>query len=274
MRLYYDEGDEKDQRPSARQRLTWLEDSGALALNHAGDYDEGFVFSLECTDMGYRRVISGRPELDDQAGDRNMLIRWDWVLEHCQRRALAVPCPRWQSLTSSEVRDALADSAWRPSFQGPWQLRSPACFAPLQGPFQNPDELKQALTAWRWLRDGELEWPLMILAALPKESLRLRVWLISGQATAWSLEHPLQPSQRPSRQELKLLAQVSERLCEFYSSKLVVFDFLRLSSGWVFCDAGPGSAALSCRAQVYRAVLSKLAGRMLVSPQGLGGGLL
>lgn len=237
MKLFFDE---RDDHGRGAERISWLEDVGARPLIEADDHERGFIFSLTPELDAYRRAIAGRPDLDDQAGERAPIDRFDRLLETLKSRGLQPPSPR----------------LWRPE-DGP-KLPFPLELRPRAGLRERPARaVADAAALDRAL--AELGEEGLLAAPLPRRPGRLRLWVADGRPCVWSRE---QDGEGPvEAAALAALARASASYAAPFGSRLIAFDFARQGAGWILEDAGPGSRALTRSEVAFKAAAEALLGR-------------
>jgi hypothetical protein len=110
-----------------------------------------------------------------------------------------------------------------------------------------------------------------------KAPQEVRVWLVDQVPAAWSF-HYLQavPNPKgfpPSKDDLRLLAQMAEKIATPFSSRLIAADFVRDRKGqWHFLEAGPGAVAGTAHQSVFEHVANRLTSKMdFVESDAVGG---
>ena len=107
----------------------------------------------------------------------------------------------------------------------------------------------------------------------------VRTWIVDGQPFAWSFHHLHAVREPkgfpPSQLDLRQIATYCELIGKAFRSRLVVADFVRLTSGdWRFLEAGPGSCAGTAHEAVFKAVAQRLLGsKVMPAADAVGGPL-
>ncbi len=263
--LFYDLRDRVAARAGDR-RLKWLYELGAKPLQEAESGAAGFLFAGARDMTDYRALVAPHPKIQDRPEDREPLLELDKVLDAMERARVSVATPRtWRLPLDFRIPPDLKYPLFVRTARSSWKLGGQI------SKVRNEQELIAEMEALR----RAIQWDAVILARewvdlapagagvygkIPRE---VRVWIVDGRPYAWSF-HYLQaiaaPSGfPPSQPDLKDLRAKAETVGRAFRSRCVVADFAWLrKGGWIFIEAGPGSAAGTAHQDVFMAVVRKL----------------
>jgi hypothetical protein len=280
MDLFYDERDDAAHEARGSQILYWLDDLGAKPLREAKPSDLGFVFAGARSIEDYRQLLDRHPLLRDRPEERGPLLRLDSVLGTLAAAGVDVPTPETWLLP--------LDAALPEGLRYPLFVRTAHSSLKLGGRISrvsNSAELEAEAVELR----RALGWDALILARrwhelaeagrgvygpVPQE---IRVWIVDGRPFAWSF-HYLNviagpKGFPPAAEDLRVLSELGQRVGAAFRSRCVVADFAREVRGsWLFVEAGPGSCAGTAHEAVFKAVASRLRGKVHPAQfDGVGG---
>jgi hypothetical protein len=279
MKLFYDVRDREAARVGDR-RLKWLYELGARPISDASPVDAGFVFAGARDLDDYRRLVAPFPKMRDRPEDRGPLLELDKVLDALQQAGIDIPTPRtWRLALDARIPSDLKYPLFVRTARSSWKLGGQI------SKVRNERELIAEMEALR----RAIQWDAVILARewvdlmpagagvygkIPQE---IRVWIVDGNPFAWSF-HYLQvlrdPSGfPPSKADLRMLQDLAAQVGKAFRSRCVVADFAKLrKGGWIFIEAGPGSAAGTAHGAVFTGVARTLAGeRVMIQADHVGG---
>jgi hypothetical protein len=263
--LFYDVRDREAARVGDR-RLKWLYELGAKPLSDAKPTDDGFVFAGARGIEDYRTLLAPFPRMRDRPEERAKLLDLNKVLDALEDAKVRVPTPRtWRLSLDSRIPADLKYPLFVRTGRSSWKLGGQI------SKVRNEPELIAEMEALR----RAIQWDAIILARewvdlapagagaygnIPQE---VRVWIVDGKPFAWSF-HYLQvvadPSGfPPSEDDLDKLRELAGGIGKAFKSRCVMADFAKLKKGgWIFIEAGPGSAAGTAHEGVFRSVAQKL----------------
>lgn len=265
--LFYDERDRAAARHGDR-RLAWLFELGARTIAEAPPNSEGFLFAGARSIADYQALVSRHPLMRDKAEERLPLLTLDGVLDALAAARIDLPAPKtWRFGIDDPVPPDITFPLFVRTASTSWKRGGTV------SKVRNAAELAAEAEALR----HAIQWDALILArewldlapagagVYGKIPVEVRVWIVDGAPFAWSFHHlavVAAPSGfPPTSRDLVTLADLGRRVGRAFRSRLVCADFAKQKrGGWIFIEAGPGSAAGTAHEAVFKAVASRLTG--------------
>lgn len=263
MELFYDPRD----RVAARhgdQRLRWLYELKARPLEEAHAEEEGFLFTGARRIEDYRELVRRLPRLRDRPDEREPLLELDQVLDRLRERRVEIPTPKtWKIALDQPIPRDLPFPLFVRTTRSSWKLGG--TISKVRDRAELEAEMQELRRAIQW--DAPIlarEWVDLtpagsgVYGRVPQE---VRCWIVDGEPFAWSF-HYLQLIAAPAGfppKDLGTLRTLASRLAGAFHSRCVAADFAkRRGGGWIFIEAGPGSAAGTAHEGVFKAVARRL----------------
>ena len=269
MDLFYDRRDEAVMDRFNDNRLYWLDDLGAKPLDEAGPDPEGFLFAAARPLTDYEELVAPYPRIRDRPEERGVLLGLDSVLQRLEHRHVQVPAPRtWRLPLDSPMPPDLPFPLFVRTAQTSWKLGGR--LGRVENHAELADEMNELRRAVGW--DATIlarEWidfaeaGRQMYGPVPQE---VRVWIVDQRPVVWSFHYqavvPQPRGMPPPKAELSQVAAYAREVGTVFSSRLVVADFGKMTSGqWCFIEAGPGSCAGTANESAFKAVAQALLGR-------------
>ncbi len=266
--LFYDPRDQAFLERRRSRRLYWLDDLGARPIDEARPDEPGFLFSCASTIEDYAHLVDPLPLIRDRPPERATLLDLDRILDRLDAAGVRVPAPRtWRIPLDQPIPEDVAYPVFVRTTRRSWKLGGRISRATTARALAEEAALLRRAHGWdatilarEWLELAEAgQSP---YGPIPQE---IRTWIVDGRPRAWSFHHlhtVARPSGfPPSDEDLADISATAAAIGRCFDSRLVAADFVRLAAGgWVFLEAGPGSAAGTAHEGVFKYVSRVLMG--------------
>jgi hypothetical protein len=280
MNLLYVPSDQKYLDKRGMRTLFWLDDLGAIPLPEHPETEEGFLFSYARHINDYRQLVESLPHVRDRPEEREPVLALDKTLDRLASADVEVPMPKtWRIGVDERLPKDLTFPLFVRTVESSWKVGGEV--SRVRTEKQYHEEAEQLRRAFGWnVPIMAREWLNLATAGesvygrVPQE---IRTWSVDGKAVAWSFHHlhavPHPKGFPPARDDVEHLGRLASKVASAFSSRLIVADFVRLTSGkWVFLEAGPGSAAGTGHEGVFKTVASALCGKQYpIQDDAVGG---